>query len=303
MQRSSLFFAFVFQICWISASTRTCLPGAILEPDRMNITLDGISLPVGIWQSVPGASTVVSHLYAIVLSEKLGFNVHMDIGAASELIIGKLAGCSHEGFAITGDCGPPRRFHVAFEDWITGSEWQKKALVDAEPYGVPVNLGSPGYAGKSGMAVLNGGWRAALADSGLALNFYRSYDASWFDPSKYTADVQMVDLARLKTCENSAELGYPGLAEVYVRATGDLEGVVEVNGTKRLKLGRKLSGDLWDLSRYWLLMEEVRRSLVGLMEHPIPLAQAMGSSMFFMYGANRALRRCCLLQRAAMASF
>jgi len=34
----------------------------------------------------------------------------------------------------------------------------------------------------------------------------------------------MVDLARLKTCENSAELGYPGLAEVYVRATGDLEG-------------------------------------------------------------------------------
>lgn len=80
-------------------------------------------------------------------------------------------------------------------------------------------------------------------------------------------------------------------------------GVEEVNGTKRLKLGRKLSGDLWDLSRYWLLMEEVRRSLVGLMEHPIPLAQAMGSSMFFMYGANRALRRCCLLQRAAMASF
>ena len=75
-------------------------------------------------------------------------------------------------------------------------------------------------------------------------------------------------------------------------------GVVEVNGTKRLKLGRKL-----DLFRYWLLMEEVRRSLVGLMEHPIPLAQAMGSSMFFMYGANRALRRCCLLQRAAMASF
>lgn len=197
----------------------------------------------------------------------------------------------------------------------------------------------------------------------------------------------MVDLARLKTCENSAELGYPGLAEVYVRATGDLEGrftkpipkvlcaswgkvlqvtscswqmlymfsnserqgrgsrnlwrnrmsqwcqcftlrmlftqgfaqrvrsfrdlfahqlcpgVVEVNGTKRLKLGRKLSGDLWDLSRYWLLMEEVRRSLVGLMEHPIPLAQAMGSSMFFMYGANRALRRCCLLEPAAMASF
>ena len=27
----------------------------------------------------------------------------MDIGSASELIIGKLAGCSHEGFVITGD--------------------------------------------------------------------------------------------------------------------------------------------------------------------------------------------------------
>ena len=43
---------------------RTCLPDAILEPDRINITLDGISLPVGIWQSVPGASTMVPHLYA-----------------------------------------------------------------------------------------------------------------------------------------------------------------------------------------------------------------------------------------------
>ena len=81
-------------------------------------------------------------------------------------------------------------------------------------------------------------------------------------------------------------------------------GVVEVNGNKRLKLGRKLSGDLWALSQYWLLlMEEVGRSLVGLMEHPIPLAQAIGFSMFFTYGANHALRCCCLLQRAAMASF
>jgi hypothetical protein len=41
-------------------------------------------------------------IYRIVVSERLGFHVAFDVGPASELILGKLAGCAHEGFAITG---------------------------------------------------------------------------------------------------------------------------------------------------------------------------------------------------------
>ena len=43
-----------------------------------------------------------------------------------------------------GDCGPPRRFHVSFENWLTGSPWTEQWLVDLEPYGTPVDLGDMG---------------------------------------------------------------------------------------------------------------------------------------------------------------
>lgn len=213
---------------------RTCLPNAVLENQRSNISFDGMSLPVGIWQNGWDSSGIVSQIYRIVVSERLGFHVAFDVGPASELILGKLAGCAHEGFAITGDCGPPRRFHVSFENWLTGSPWTEQWLVDLEPYGTPVDLGDMGYKGKSGMFVLSGSLNTALADSGLALNFYRSYNASWFNPSKYTAPVETVDLSRLKTCQNSAELGYPGLGELYWSITGDTAGILEVNGKKVL---------------------------------------------------------------------
>ena len=43
-----------------------------------------------------------------------------------------------------GDCGAPRRFHVSFENWLTGSPWTQQWLQDLIPYGVPADLGSMG---------------------------------------------------------------------------------------------------------------------------------------------------------------
>lgn len=216
------------------AASRTCFPNAVAEHLRGNITFDGLSMPIGIWQNAWDTSGIVSQMYSIIVSEILGYNIAVGIGPASELIIGKLAGCAHAGFAITDDCGPPRRFQVSFENWLTGSPWTQQSLLDMEPYGTPVNLGSMGYEGKSGMFVLGGALNAGLADSGLALNFYRSYNISWYSPWKYTAVVENVDLNRLKTCAGSAEVGYPGIAELYFGITGDAAGVVEVNGKRVL---------------------------------------------------------------------
>lgn len=47
-----------------------------------------------------------------------------------------------------------------------------------------------------------------------------------FAVRKYTAVVEDVDLNRLKTCAASAEVGYPGLAELYFTITGDAAGRV-----------------------------------------------------------------------------
>lgn len=55
---------------------------------------------------------------------------------------------------------------------------------------------------------------------------------------KYTAVVENVDLNRLKTCAGSAEVGYPGLAELYFRITGDAAGQ---DGE-----GSKVSEKMWE---------------------------------------------------------
>lgn len=92
---------------WMCAYARTCFPNAIPHLDRVNITFDDIMMPIGIWQNAWDSSGIVSQIYKIIASEKLGFFVNEEIGPASELILGKLAGCSHQGFAITGriqDC-------------------------------------------------------------------------------------------------------------------------------------------------------------------------------------------------------
>ena len=216
-----------------ASSSMTCLQDAIPVAERINITMDGVSMPLGIWQNAWDSSKIISQMYGIIASEVLGLHVEFATGPASELILGKLAGCAHQGFDIVGDCGPPRRFHVSFENWLTDSPWTQQWLTELEPYGAPINLGSIGYDGKSGMFVLNGSLHAGLRDSGLSLDFYRSYNLAFFDPSQYTAKVSEVDLALLKGCD-SIELGYPGIAELYSEITGDDEGVLEAPSGKTL---------------------------------------------------------------------
>ena len=75
------------------------------------------------------------------------------------------------------------------------------------------------------------------------MRYYRSYNASFFEPARYTARVPDIDVNRVKTCADSAELGYPGIAELYFEKTGDAGGVVQSGGSRILDC-------LWD--RWWL---------------------------------------------------
>lgn len=97
----------------------------------------------------------------------------------------------------------------------------------------PVNLGTLGYAGSSGMYVLGGAVEAALADSGLSLRYYANYNADWFQPSKYTATVADVNMSRLGTCDDGVSKNYRFFAPEYLEATGDTEGIyVDESGIK-----------------------------------------------------------------------
>ena len=99
----------------------------------------------------------------------------------------------------------------------------------------PVNLGSLGYTGASGMYILGSAVDAALKDSGLSLRYYSNYNADWFQPNKYTARVSDVDLSRLGTCTDGVSKSYEFFAGEHFEATGDTEGIYVEDGIVKYK--------------------------------------------------------------------
>eukprot|EP00439_Symbiodinium_sp_Y106_P025847 s6778_g3.t1 len=219
-----------------TAPVTTCLPHAIPESDRKNVVVDGESMPLGIWTSSFDSATIVSKIYEILAQERLGYNTIMDFGSTSRMQVFKLAGCDRDPVHMTNarNCGPPRRYHVSMEFWHAASPWWSTWAGEIGEH-APVNLGSIGYQGKEGLYVMDTALQKALGGRGLALEYYRSYNASWFYPARYAAVVSDVNLHNLQTCADSVEGYFPDLGTVYFESTGDADGVEQVNGTTRLK--------------------------------------------------------------------
>jgi len=55
-----------------------------------------------------------------------------------------------------------------------------------------------GYLGEEGMYVCQEILKLAYADSGLALDFYRSYNTTHHNPKQYFANLADVDIAELQ---------------------------------------------------------------------------------------------------------
>ncbi|CAE7270599.1 elmMI, partial [Symbiodinium sp. KB8] len=219
-----------------AAPVTPCLPHAIPESARKNVVVDGESMPLGIWTSSFDSATIVSKIYEIIAQERLGFNTIMDFGNTSRTQVFKLAGCDHDSVEMTNvrNCGPPRRFHISMEFWYAASPWWSSWAREIGEH-APVNLGSIGYQGKEGLYVMETALQKALEGRGLALEYYRSYNASWFYPARYASVVSDVDLNKLQACADSVEGYFPDLGTVYFASTGDADGVEQVNGTTRLK--------------------------------------------------------------------
>jgi len=215
---------------------RVCLPDAIPEFERKNVSVDGVSMPIGIWSAGWDSIKIVSSIYQILVEEKLGYSVSLGMGSTSKVALWKLAGCDHDPVTneVTGGCGGTRHYHVTFEFWYATDTALPKWLSELGEV-APESLGSIGYSGKEGMHIFRTPVARALEDRGLALEYYRSYNLSWYDTTQYTATVRQVDMAKLKTCAESVEIGYQEIGDIYLAATGDAEGVEDKNGTKVLK--------------------------------------------------------------------
>ena len=132
-------------------------------------------------------------------------------------------------------------FHVGLERWTNRNAEIWDLIQTNFPTTAPVNLGHIGYDGQSGQFISLEVMQRAYRATGLALEFYRSYDAAWNDPGVHFDRITAVDSSQLKPC-NETMLSESSIMQKYAELTGDWDGVEEVDGKVR---GKCFSEHFW----------------------------------------------------------
>lgn len=177
-----------------------------------------LGISIGKWES----ASLVSEIYSIIAAEILGFNIIKEFAETSRSQIFILAGCDRDAEAVpdmSSACGHQRRLHVALENWYHGTLSLAKWL-SVVPHR-PVSMGFLTYVGQDGLYISGASHRRGL-DHGLALEYFRFYNKSWFDLEPYLPLVSQVDLDRLELCSISL-LNNPEAMSSYFSATNDTE--------------------------------------------------------------------------------
>ncbi|CAE8680241.1 unnamed protein product [Polarella glacialis] len=229
----------------ISVKARTCLPDALPENQRSNITVGGVSMPLGVWSCQWASGYVSAYVFSILAGEVLGYQIAEGGGSSSTQMVFALGGClDPKAYGTDPKCGTgvPVTNHVGFENWFSFSMEMAGWLTKIGDM-APVLMGSMGYEGLEGMYIMDTPLSAALSQSGLPLEFYRSYNSSWHHPEVYFPKISTIDLSLMKKC-STGRMSFSEDANIYVRATGDYEGVVNVSGQLKLKCWN----DVWWLS-------------------------------------------------------
>ena len=102
------------------------------------------------------------------------------------------------------------------------------------PTMAPKDLGSMGYDGLSTTFLPKPAQQNAYSTAGLALEFYRNWNASWNTPSTYFATLSSIDTTKLMPCTDSV-LSDDLVMRRHVKHTGDTDGVVITNAPWLMK--------------------------------------------------------------------
>ncbi|CAE8629313.1 unnamed protein product [Polarella glacialis] len=229
----------------ISVKARTCLEEAIPENQRSNITVGGVSMPLAVWHPTWASGYTSAYVFAILAGDVLGYHMSENSGSSSREMIFVLGGClDPAALATDPKCGTgaPVKNHIGFENWFT-SDPQVPGWLAQVGAQAPVLMGSIGYEGLEGLYIMDTPLSAGLSQGGLHLEFYGSYNSSWYHPEVYLPSISSIDLSLMRTC-NSDKMSLSEVANIYVHATGDYEGVVNVSGELKLKCWN----DVWWLS-------------------------------------------------------
>ncbi|CAK9044742.1 unnamed protein product [Durusdinium trenchii] len=237
---------FIFVNLFLSTSSSSCLPDAVPETLRKNlIHSTGQSYPVGLWVNGWEAAYATSALVQVLMEEKMGYNVTQNgPGPGTPDAFYALAGCAAPTDVNDRQCGDGPEItynHVSLEGWTELYTTTWNDIQRDYPATAPLNLGNMGYFGKSSMYLSSEVLSNAYEANGLSLEFYRSYNISWHDPSKFFDKISDVNTSLLKPCGETRLMESQAM-QYYAELTGDDDGVVTVNGEVH---GRCWEGHFW----------------------------------------------------------
>lgn len=213
----------------------TCLTNGLTAGLRKNLSSSsGESYPVGIVLGSWSSARVTSAVLEILIEEVLGYHLAVDppeVSSSLEAIYAML-GCATWKDPADRGCDnrtTPLKYHLMSESWY---QWFAAYYDLAKMYlgEIPVNGGDMGYKGTSGQYVPRAILDAAENDTGLALEYHKSYNPRWFEPWRYFDNGLGVNTSNFRKCE---EIGLYHNATIfrYWKNTGDDGGVTIINNT------------------------------------------------------------------------
>jgi len=134
----------------------------------------GILLPP--WSS----AWYTSAIFEIVISEKLGWNVEVDTAPISSSLEGmyNIMGCTTPSDGANRGCDQRNiKNRLMFESWHLGFPSAVQDLAEKYPAEMVIDAGSMGFDGAAGQYVSQTFLDAAWNTTGIALEYYKSYDA------------------------------------------------------------------------------------------------------------------------------
>ncbi|CAL1150546.1 unnamed protein product [Cladocopium goreaui] len=184
-----------------------CLPGAVELAERKNLkNPQGESYPLGIWVPDWAAGYAVSAIAHVLIEEMLGYNVvDKGPGPATPDAFYALAGCETPTVINRRGCSDLMSIysHLSLEGWTTAYQSSWDDVQRDYPATAPLNLGAMGYVGRVSAFLTSKLQEEAYYSEGLTLEYYRSYNVSWTNPSKYFDNITAIDTSRLKRCNET----------------------------------------------------------------------------------------------------
>lgn len=206
-----------------------CLPEGIAEDTRVYVSHSSgsggapIRFLVYDWPSAKAATSIAN----ILIRETLGIHSVMNetIDTVLEATL-KLSGCEDVD-CQTEDTTLVR--HAALETWSSAVN-ELLSFQAAHPEKAPVDLGSIGYQSEEHVFVSAATVSKAYEETGNSLAYFRGYNRSHHGKA-HQYFTQLADLPEdeFVPCNESKWVN-PAFINPYVKYTGDLDGVIEVDG-------------------------------------------------------------------------